>query len=188
VRGLAAKRDEVATTADTLFLVASGTGEIRQRLALPGAVLATPALDAGGERLYLGTTRGHVVAVLLPALTVAWDFVAGDAVYGALAVARDTVFALARDGTLWLIPRDGPAAGGRAARSIALGIVCTAGPTPLGHGVLAGGVSGEVVLVDPDSGGIPWRVQLDGPIEAPPLVRNRELVVIGGRGDIHLYR
>ncbi len=176
----------VATTTDSLFLVAPGTGEVRQRLALPGggAVLATPALDSGAGRLYVGTTGGHVLAIALPALTMAWDFTAGDAVYGALAVARDTVFALARDGTLWLIPRDGPAG----ARSIALGIVCTAGPTPLGHGVLAGGVSGEVVLVNPDSGGISWRVQLDGPIEAPPLVRNRELVVIGGRGDIRTYR
>ncbi len=182
----------VATTADSLFLVAPGTGEVRQRLALPGggAVLATPALDSGAGRLYVGTTGGHVLAVALPALTVAWDITAGDAVYGALAVARDTVFALARDGTLWLIPRDGPTGGGGrgGARSIALGIVCTAGPTPLGHGVLAGGVSGEVVLVNPDSGGISWRVQLDGPIEAPPLVRNRELVVIGGRGDIRTYR
>jgi len=174
----------VATAADTLFLVASGTGEVLQRLALPGTVLATPALDSGAGRLYLGTTGGHVLAIALPALTVAWDLAAGDAVYGALAVARDTVFALARDGRLWLIPRDRPAG----ARSLALGVVCTAGPTPLAHGVLAGSVSGEVVLVDPGSGGISWRVQLDGPIEQPPLVRERELVVIGGRGDIHLYR
>ncbi len=163
----------VATTADTLFLVDGAKGEVTRRLALPGAVLAAPAL-------------GPAVAVALPELTVAWDCSAGDAVYGALAIARDTVFALARNGTLWLIPRGGPAAGG--ARSVALGIVATAGPTPLSHGVLAGSVSGEVVLVDPASGSIAWRAQVEGPIEQPPLVRDRQLVVIGGHGDIHVYR
>jgi outer membrane protein assembly factor BamB len=173
----------VATTSDTLFLVAAGTGEIAQRLALPGSVLDAPALDSSRTRLYLGTTGGHVLAVGLPDLTVAWDVTAGDAVYGAPALARDTVFALTRDGTLWLIPRAGVGA-----RSVPLGIVCTAGPTPLGHGVLAGSVSGEVVLVDPASGGIIWRVQIDGPIETPPLVRDGQLVVIGGHGDIHVYR
>jgi outer membrane protein assembly factor BamB len=173
----------VATTSDSLFLVAAGTGEIAQRLGLPGSALDAPALDSSLTRLYLGTTGGHVLAVGLPDLTVAWDFTARDAVYGSPALARDTVFALARDGTLWLIPREGVGA-----RSVPLGIVCTAGPTPLGHGVLAGSVSGEVVLVDPASGAILWRVQIDGPIETPPLVRDRQLVVIGGHGDIHVYR
>ncbi len=176
----------VATTADTLFLVDGAKGEVTRRLALPGTVLAGPALGPAAERLYLGTTGGQILAVALPELTVAWDCSAGDAVYGALAIARDTVFALARNGTLWLIPRDGPAAGG--ARSVALGIVATAGPTPLSHGVLAGSVSGEVVLVDPASGSIAWRAQVEGPIEQPPLVRDRQLVVIGGHGDIHVYR
>ncbi len=157
----------VTTTADTLFLVDRGTGEVVGHLALPGAVLAGPALAPGMRQLYLGTTGGHVLAVTLPELTVAWDFAAG-----------------ARNGTLWLIPRERPSG----ARSFALGIVATAGPTPLRSAVLAGSVSGEVVLVDPASGTILWRAQLDGPIEQPPLVRDRELVVIGGRGDIHVYR
>ena len=104
--------------------------------------------------------------------------------FGALAVAHDTVYALARNGALWLIPR----AAAAGARSLPLGIVATAGPTPLASGVLAGSVSGEVVLVDPQSGSITWRVQVDGPIEQPPLVRDRDLVVVGGHGDIHVYR
>ena len=115
---------------------------------------------------------------------MAWDHPAGDGVFGAVAVARDTVYALARDGTLWLIPAAQPAG----ARAVALRIVATAGPTPLAAGVLVASVSGEVLLVDPGPGSIRWRVQLDGPIEEPPLVRDRQLVVISGRGDIHAYR
>jgi len=172
----------VATTADTLYLLDRATGEIRSRLPTPGAVLATPACD--GRRLYLGTTEGHLVAVDLPGLTVAWDLTTGDAVYGAPAVARDTVYALARNGTLWIVPVDGPAR----ARSFALDLTATAGPMPIASGVLVASVSGDVMLVDRATGAARWRVQLDGPIEQPPLVRDRQLVVIAGRGDIHAYR
>jgi hypothetical protein len=174
----------VATTADTLFLLDRATGEVRRRLATPGAVLAGPALAPDGTELYLGTTGGHIVAVALPQLTIRWDVDAGDAIFGATAVTRDTVYALARNGALWLVPR-ADAAG---ARSLRLDIVATAGPTPLARGILAASVSGEVVLVDPASGAIGWRVQLDGPIEQPPLVRDGQLIVVGGRGDIHTYR
>jgi eukaryotic-like serine/threonine-protein kinase len=172
----------VATTADTLYLLDRATGQVRARLATPGAVLAGPASD--GTRLYAGTTAGRVVAVDLPALTVAWDLATDDAVLGAPALAGDTVYALARNGTLLLIPRDAPSQ----ARSLTLDIVARAGPTPLASGVLVASVSGAVLLVDRGSGAILWRVQLDGPIEQPPLVRDRQLVVVGGRGDIHSYR
>jgi outer membrane protein assembly factor BamB len=172
----------VATTSDTLYLLDRATGQVRARLRTPGAVLGGPALD--GMRLYLGTTGGRLLAVDLPALTVAWDVAAGDAVYGATAVVDGIVYALARNGMLFLIPTDRPAE----ARSFPLDIVATAGPTPLASGVLVASVGGEVLLVDRGSGAVLWRLQLDGPIEQPPLVRDRQLVVVAGRGDIHSYR
>jgi outer membrane protein assembly factor BamB len=172
----------VATTSDSLFLLDRASGAIHARRALPGAVLATPALD--GQRLYLGTTAGHVLAVDLPVLGIAWDLRVGDAVYGALAIARDTVYALARNGTLWVVPGDSVAR----AHSVALNLTTVAGPTPTASGVLVGSVSGDVLLVDRGTGAALWRVQLDGPIEQPPLVRDRQLVVVAGRGDLHTYR
>lgn len=172
----------VVTTADTLYLLDRATGRVRGRLATPGAVLATPATD--GRRIYLGTTDGRVLAVDLPELTVRWERAAGDGVYGAPALVRDTLYVLARDGRLWLIPVDQPAA----ATSHALGIVATAGPTPIVPGVLVGSVTGEILLVDRASGSILWRAQVAGPIEEPPLVQGRQLIVVGGRGDIHAYR
>jgi outer membrane protein assembly factor BamB len=172
----------VVTTADTLYLLDRTTGQVRARVATPGAVLATPATD--GRRIYFGTTDGRVLALDLPQLTVRWERAAGDAVYGAPALVHDTLYVLARDGHLWLIPVDDPAA----ATSHALGIVATAGPTPIGSGVLVGGVSGEILLVDRGRGTILWRAQVAGPIEEPPLVQGRQLVVVAGRGDIHAYR
>jgi outer membrane protein assembly factor BamB len=105
-------------------------------------------------------------------------------VYGAPAIVGDTLFVLTREGRLWLIPVDAP----DSASSQPLGIVATAGPTPLASGVLVGSVTGEIMLVDPRSGAIRWRAQIAGPIEEPPLVYERQVVVVGGRGNIHTYR
>lgn len=172
----------VVTTADTLYLLDRATGLVRARRATPGTVIATPATD--GRRVYLGTTDGRVLAVDLPDLTVRWERAAGDAVYGAPALSHDTLYVLTRDGGLWLIPVDEPGAATRHA----LGIVAIAGPTPVAGGVLVGSVSGEILLVDRGSGTILWRAQVAGPIEEPPLVQGRQLVVVAGRGDIHAYR
>ena len=172
----------VATTSDTLFLLDRDNGTVRSRLRLPGSVLATPATD--GRRVYLATVNGHMVAVDLASWTVSWDRPAGEAVYGAPALVADTLFVLARDGRLWIIPVDAP----DAATSHALAIVATAGPTPLASGVLVGSVGGEVLLVDPATGDIRWRAQVAGPIEEPPLVRDRQVVVVAGKGNIHTYR
>jgi outer membrane protein assembly factor BamB len=172
----------VATTNDTLYLLDRETGAVRSHLSLPGAVLATPATD--GRRVYLATTNGRIVAVDLASWTVTWDRSAGDAVYGAPALLADTLVVLARDGRLWMIPVDAP----DNATSHTLDIVATAGPTPLASGVLVGSVSGEVLLVDPQSGAIRWRAQVAGPIEEPPLVRDRQVVVVAGHGNIHTYR
>lgn len=172
----------VVTTADTLYLLDRATGQVRARRATPGAVIATPATD--GQRVYLGTTHGRVLAVDLPELTVRWERAAGDAVYGAPALSHDTLYVLTRDGHLWLIPVEQPGAATRHA----LGIVATAGPTPIVPGVLVGSVSGEILLVDRGNGTILWRAQVAGPIEEPPLVQGRQLVVVAGRGDIHAYR
>jgi outer membrane protein assembly factor BamB len=172
----------VTTTTDTLYLLDRETGAVHAHLPLPGAVLATPASD--GRRVYLGTTNGTVLAVDLSPLSIHWDFPAGDAVYGAPALVADTLFVLARDGELWIIPTEAPQNG----THHTLDIVATAGPTPLVSGVLVGSVSGGVLLVDRETGAIKWRTQVAGPIEEPPLVRDRQLVVIAGRGNIHTYR
>jgi outer membrane protein assembly factor BamB len=145
-------------------------------------VLSAPALD--GDRLFLATATGTVALVSLPDLRIQWALSAGDGVLGSPALARDTLYVMARNGRLWIIPADAP--GG--ARAHALDVVALAGPTPTASGVLVASVSGEVLLVDPGSGAVLWRAQVDGPVEQPPLVLDRQLVVVGGRGDIHAYR
>jgi outer membrane protein assembly factor BamB len=172
----------VATTRDTLYLLDRHAGATLRRLATPGSVLATPAL--GRDRLFLATTAGHVMEVSLPEVETRWDHRVEDGVYGAPALVRDTLYILTRNGRLSIIPVKAPGAG----RAHSLDIVALAGPTPTASGVLVASVSGEVLLVDPVTGTVLWRAQVDGPVEQPPLVFDRQLVVVGGRGDIHAYR
>ena len=172
----------VATTADSIFLLDTAQGVVRRRVATPGAIVGAPVL--ADQRLFVGTTRGQVLELDVATLASRWTHTAGDAVLGAMALVNDTLHALARDGALWLIPINEP----DRARVLRLDVVSVAGPTPVAAGVLVASVSGEVLLVDRAEGKILWRARLDGPIEQPPLVRDRQLVVVAGRGDIHTYR
>jgi len=172
----------VATTADTLYLLDATSGAIVRQHATPGPVFAPPATD--GTRLYLATLRGVLQALPLTTLETDWEVQLPDAIYGTPALAGDTLYALARDGTLAIVPVRDPAA----RRTLSLGVVAVAGPTVTRSGVLIGTVAGEILLIDPASGVALWRDAIAGPIETPPLLRDGQLVVIGGRGDIHTYR
>lgn len=172
----------VATTADSLYLLDLATGRIVARRSTPGAVLGTPAL--AGTRLFLGTTAGRLLEIAVPALEVQWELNVEDGVYGAPAVSDDTLFALTRAGHLWIVPIN---ASGMA-RSHSLDVVAVAGPTPTASGVLVASIEGEVLLVDSTTGEICWRAQVEAPVEQPPLVMDRQLIVVGGRGAIHTYR
>lgn len=172
----------VATTSDSLFVLDAALGTVLRRGGTPGSVVATPVLSE--RRLFAATTSGQVLELDLETLAARWTHAAGEAVLGAMALVGDTLHALARDGALWFIPIDAP----DRARVLRLDVVSVAGPTPVAAGVLVASVSGEVLLVERAEGKIVWRARLDGPIEQPPLVRDRQLVVVAGRGDIHTYR
>lgn len=172
----------VFTTDDSLYLLRRDNGEILRRGPTPGTVLGTPALDTATA--YLATTAGQVIALDVATLTARWTVPAGDVVYGAPALARDTLYVLPRNGVLLAIPVNAP----EAARRDSLLLAATAGPTPLAHGVLVAGVDGTLLLAIPDSGSVPWRIRVPGPIESPPLVRDGVLLVVGGHGDVHLFR
>jgi outer membrane protein assembly factor BamB len=172
----------VATLGDSLFLLDAATGAIRASRATPGTVLGTPAF--GGMRLFAGTTAGHLLAVSIPDLQVVWDHVVQDAVYGAPALVGDTLFAVTADGTLWRVPVNDP----DAARALPLGVPTTAGPTPIAGAVLVGGITGDVLRVETGTDAVRWRTRRPAAIEAPPLVRHGELLLVLGDGTIEAWR
>ena len=172
----------VATIGDSLYLLDIASGAVRARLATPGTVLGTPVTDGG--HLYCATTSGHLLAVALPGFSVDWDHALGDAVYGAPALTRDTLYVMTIGGTLWRIPVAAP----DQARSIALGVPAIAGPTLVSGGILIGGMSGEVVLLDAATDSVRWRMHVRGPIEEPPLVRARQLILVSGGGAVEAFQ
>jgi len=172
----------VATTADTLYLLDPATGVVRGRIGTPGAVLATPAVDA--THVYAATTDGRVLAVALPELAVTWSADAGGPVYGAPALVRDTLYVLSRAGRLTVIPVAGPDGAAR----WELGVISRAGPTPIAGGVLVAGVDGVVHCIDTGTGAVRWELRTDALLDVPPLVRDGQLVLVGERGEIRTYR
>lgn len=172
----------VATLADSIFLLDPGTGLIKARQATQGTIVGSPATD--GHRLFAGSTAGHLLAINLPDLSVVWDRPAGDAVYGAPALAGDTLYAVTEGGTLWRVPLAAP----ERAQPIALGIPATAGPTPLANGILVVGIDGAVVLVDAATDAVRWRTRRPPPLDVPPLVRDHELILVSGNGVVEAMR
>jgi hypothetical protein len=96
----------------------------------------------------------------------------------------DTLYATTDRGTLWRIPLAAP----ESARSVALGVPFTAGPTPLANGVLVAGVTGDIMLVDATTDSIRWRTRRRAPIEVPPIVKDRQLFLVTGNGVVEAYR
>lgn len=172
----------VATIGDTLYLLDSGTGAVRARLATPGTIIGNLATD--GHRLFAGTTAGHLLGITLPDLAVLWDRSVGDAVYGATALAGDTLYAITGRGTLWRVPLGAP----ESARSVALGVPATAGPTPLANGVLVAGVTGDVMLIDAATDSVRWHTRRRAPIDVSPIVQDRQLFLVTGNGVVEAYR
>jgi outer membrane protein assembly factor BamB len=172
----------VATLADSVFLLDPASGLIKVRLATPGTIVGSPASD--GHRLFAGTTAGHLLAINLQDLSVLWDRPLGDAVYGAPALAGDTLYAVTERGTLWRVPLAAP----ETAHANALGVPATAGPTPLANGILVVGVDGDVVLVDRTTDAVRWRTRRPPPLDVSPLMRDHELILVSGNGVVEVLR
>jgi outer membrane protein assembly factor BamB len=172
----------VSTTSDSLFLLDPATGDVRRRGPAPGPVLATPATD--GAHVYLGTVTGILADIDPATLDTVWTRNVGAGVYGAPAIARDTLFALTRTGRLVSVPLATPAA----AHQVELDLVAVAGPTPLANGVVVADVGGVVRCVDAGTGAEHWRVTVAGRIDEPALAWEGLLIVIGSRGQVVSYK
>lgn len=177
----------VTTVTDSAFVVRVEDGAIVGRVPLDGTVIGTPALaDAGRHELVAATASGTVFALTATpaALDERWSVQVDAPVVGHVAVAGDTAFAVTRVGSLWIIPLADP---GRARRH-ELKVGAVAGPAPFAQGVFVATIGGEVLWIDAATGEVRWIIRVDGPVSEPPIVRNGEMLIVSGRGDILVYR
>ena len=103
-------------------------------------------------------------------------------VFGGVALARDTAFAVSIQGDLWRVPLSNPMQAG----AVLLGAAVRAPPSPVQDGVLVGTLTGEILFVRGDA--IRSQGRVPGPIEQPVLVADGVLYVVDGRGRLQAWR
>ena len=173
----------IVTMTDSMLVLEAATGRVESRSQLPGTTVA-PLAAIDDSTLALATPTGAVLAVAIPSGTVRWQVAASSPIFGAPVVARDSVYALTNDCTLWTIPVMQP----EMARAVSLGCVTKAAPAVVRDGVLVATVSGTLALYDRSDGRLRWADTLRSEIRHPPMVLNGQIVVAQTLGDVVSYR
>lgn len=171
----------VATAADSLFLLDEATGSVRARARTRGTVLAAPAL--ADSLVVVGTAAGRIVAVDAATLDTRWSQGASDGIVGSIAVDGGVVWALTGRGVLCSLRLADPSA----MRSVPLGLVARAGPSPVPGGVLVSGVNGELVLVD-SLGARRWTARVEPPLIEPAIADAHTIIAVSARGVVVAFR
>jgi outer membrane protein assembly factor BamB len=169
-------------TDDSLYLLAPADGRILTSAPAPATVIAPPAWR--NDTLIIASPDGVVAGLDRATLETLWLVHTDDddPVFGGVAVARDTVFAVTLGGFLWQVPLAAPDQGLR----FPLGVTVRAPPAPTADGVLVATTAGEVLLVR--GGTAERRARVDGPVEQAPIVRDGVLLVIDGKGRVTTWQ
>ena len=172
------------TLTDTLATLDAADGRVVNRATLPTSTTSAPTrLD--DSTIVLSDPTGGVMALSVPAGRVLWRVATGTPVLGPAVLARDTLFALAADCTLWRIPV------GAIAAADSVGIpecVTEAAPLVLRDGVLVASVRGEVILFDPALRRRVFTRTVRGQLQQPPSVLNGQIVIAPALGEIVSFR
>jgi outer membrane protein assembly factor BamB len=183
----------IPLVSDSLVVLDARTGRVTSRSALPGGV-AAPLSRVDDSTVAAASPAGWVAAVDLADGRVKWLAHTGAPVAGAPVVARDTVYVLTNECTLWAVSaRDGsrgdtaavaPPPGG------AWSVPCTtaAGPALVRGGVLVATVGGDVVFYDRAARRSAWSRPARGELRHPPSVRNGQVVVAPVIGNVVSFR
>ncbi len=172
----------IVSTDDTLYQMDPRDGRVARSVATRGTVLNPPAVS--GRRMAVSSPDGFVASLDAETLAEHWRVETQSAVFGSPAIARDTVFAVTISGTLWSIPLAPPVA----PRHVNLGAAVRAPPAPTAQGILVGTLAGQLLMFDPTMPGPRVRMEMDGPLEQPPVLNRGDLIIADGRGVVQLWR
>jgi outer membrane protein assembly factor BamB len=170
----------LVATDDSLFRMNGGDGSVEARRDLGGTVIAPAARQ--GDTVVVATAGGRLVALRERDLEVLWHVDLNAPVFGGVALARDTAFAVSIQGDLWRVPLRQP---DRASAVSVRGAV-RARPSPVRSGVLVGTLTGEILLVRGNQ--VLPQGRVEGPIEQPVLAADGVLYIVDGRGQLQAWR
>jgi outer membrane protein assembly factor BamB len=173
----------VVSLTDSLYVLDAASGRAVTRMAL-GASTAAPLALADDTTAVIATPTGSVIAVTIPSGREAWRHEAGRPIFGSPVVARDTVFVLTNDCTLWMIPRMNAGAAG----SRSLGCNSVAPPLITRDGVLVATVGGTLVMFDRSTGSRRWERSVDGELRQAPVLVDGRVIAAPIIGPVVSYR
>jgi outer membrane protein assembly factor BamB len=171
----------VATT-DSLFRLATATGQVERGAPSPGFVVS-PWLVRNGV-LVGGTADSQVVSVNPTDLALNWSFKVDAPVLSSPAALGDTVFVATRIGTIYRID---PGPQPRIRPIVTLEWPITSPVSIVDRRIVLGGADGVIRALRLDGHEV-WRVRVWHPVELSPVVLTDGLIAVGGNGDLHRYR
>lgn len=167
-------------TLDSLYRVNAANGKVELRVPAPGTFASDWVPSASG--VVAATGQGEVMLLDPATLRPVWRRKLDGAVLVTPLVVGDTAFVATQPNTVWRIALST----GDTARVLHHPIPISA---PLGRwdgALLVGDAQGILTAYEP-TGTVRWRIGVGRPLEMAPIDYHGDLIVFGGRGDIHRY-
>ncbi|HKV74693.1 MAG TPA: PQQ-binding-like beta-propeller repeat protein [Gemmatimonadales bacterium] len=177
-----APTETIVPAMDTVYRLDTGSGHIRQRVPSPGPLIF-PLIYR--DSVALGVTAdGVFFQIRLADLHIDWRLATNSVPAGPPLMIGDTMVVVSRLGHFYQI-RPGDPGPVRVFGDSAAPV--TIGPMLLDDQLLVGAADGVVSARDRQGKEV-WRVQVKRPIEVAPMLTSAGLLVVGGDGDVHLFR
>jgi outer membrane protein assembly factor BamB len=163
-----------ATDRGLLIMMNASDGSVLWELSIGVPVMAGTATD--GERIYIPTTRGVLLAVDVRGGDIVWEHRQPNPLIrmAAPAVSGTGLIIGSSDGTV----RRLDTSTGTLEWAVDVGAVVDAPPQWTHNAVYVGTMGRELLALDPESGAIMWRHQLEGRIKSAMAVADGALYVL----------
>jgi outer membrane protein assembly factor BamB len=167
-------------TLDSLYRVEAATGKVLVRLAAPGTFACDWVPSPRG--IVAATGEGEILLLDPATLRPTWRRKLDGAVLVAPLVLGDSIYVATQPNSVWRVSLDD----GTATKVFQHPFPITAPIGAWDGALLVGDAKGILTAYEP-SGEVRWRIGVGRPVEMAPMEFEGDLVVFGGRGDIHRY-
>ena len=170
----------IFSTLDSLYRVEIRQGRVQVRVPSPGTFAAD--WRPSGRGVVAGTGEGELLLLDPGTLLPRWRARLDGPVLVSPFVLADTVWTATRAGTVYRTDLES----GNTSVAFRHPTPVTAPPSAWDGALLVGDAKGIVTAYERD-GTVRWRLAVGTPVEVAPMPYENDLIVFGGRGDIHRF-
>lgn len=167
-------------TLDSLYRVDLNSGGVQARVSAPGTLTADWVASSHG--IVAGTGEGELILLDPGTLLPHWRQRLDAPVLVSPFVKGDTSWTVTQANTVWRTDL----ATGTTTRLLHHPIPVTAPLSSWDGALLVGDARGILTAYEPD-GTLRWRLAVGKPLEMAPIAYEGDLIVLGGRGDVHRF-